>query len=320
MTKNTIKTIYQQLADDLTVENGIPPRRRHTIVVGMGGSRLGADLIHAWNPSLPLITHHDYGLPELPEETLQESLIIASSYSGNTEETISAFDAAVEQNRAVAAVTVGGELLERAKKQSVPYVQIPDTGIQPREAIGFSVIALLTLMEKQDALKELRDLAHGDTEIYRAEATQIADYLAEKIPVIYASTRNATLAENWKIRLNETAKEPSFWNVFPELNHNELIGFESHNASGAPRRAFAFLFLKDEDDHPRIHRRMEIMQTLLNEWRYPVKIVTLAGETRWEKLLSTIVLADWTTLQLAERSGLDAEQVDAVERFKKLLG
>ncbi|PIR89585.1 MAG: bifunctional phosphoglucose/phosphomannose isomerase [Candidatus Harrisonbacteria bacterium CG10_big_fil_rev_8_21_14_0_10_40_38] len=317
MLENAIKGFYKQLELDPEVKNREKLEKRDEfIVAGMGGSHLGADLIACADHTIPLKIHHDYNLPE----RLTNELLIASSYSGNTEEAISALDFANKNNTPSAAISVGGKLLELAESKGVPYIKIPDTGIQPRSAVGFSVIGTLALMNKMDEINSLKSMGSKNAEERRVEANTVAEALKNKIPVIYSSTRNEAVAANWKIRINETGKIPSFWNTIPEANHNELIGFEKHKETSNFADIFGFIFLKDSEDHPRIHKRMEIQKNMYEEWGYKVQIVELTGKNRWEKILSSIVMADWTAYHISETYGLEPEEVETVERFKKLLG
>ena len=193
------------------------------ILVEMGGSHLQGELLKSVRPAFDLVVHRDYGLPELSESALKNSLIIASSYSGNTEETISAFEEAIEKGYPVAASSIGGKLIELAKQHEVPYVQIPDTGIQPRSALGFTFKTLAKLTGQEEVLRDAATLASQlAPEEYEEKGKALAATLKGSVPVIYSSRRNESVAYNWKIKFNETGKVPAFYNVFPELNHNEM--------------------------------------------------------------------------------------------------
>ena len=197
------------------------------VVVGMGGSALAALLLKTWKPKLNITIRRDYGLPEFYPEELKNKLIILSSYSGNTEEVIDAFKEAQNKNLAMAVISIGGKLLELAKKNNVPYIKLPDTGIQPRSALGFSIKAFLKFIGEEEELKKLTELATVLNPIdFEKEGKILAEKIRNHIPVIYASDRNLSVAYNWKIKLNESGKIPAFYNVFPELSHNEINGFD----------------------------------------------------------------------------------------------
>ena len=223
-----IKNFTKQFVYQPKLENEARLKRSDKFIVcGMGGSALGAELLRTANPYLDIIVHRDYGLPALSEEELKMRLIIVSSYSGNTEETLDAFETAREKHLALAALSIGGKLLELAKKYGIPYVQMPDTGIQPRSSLGFQVRILLKIMGEEKGFREAGMLAKIlNPLLFEKRGKELANELRGSVPVIYASTRNLPIAYNWKIKCNETGKIPAFYNVFPELNHNEMTGFD----------------------------------------------------------------------------------------------
>lgn len=297
------------------------------IVVGMGGSHLAAGILQTAYPGLDIAIHSDYGLPFIREEEKDKTLIIASSYSGNTEEVIDAFQTALIRRLPLAVITTGGKLLELAKKHNVGYIQMPDIGIQPRLALGFATKALLKVLNAQEGLDEISrlsvELNPAESEI---EGKALAEKLFEKIPVIYSSQKNAAVAYNWKIKLNESTKIPAFTNVFPELNHNEMNGFNSQKNTHGLSHNFHFIFLEDGDDDMRIIKRMKILAELYQKRGLPVATITMKtpaenydGTGRFYKIFSSLVLADWVSWHLAKRYGVEAEQVPMVEEFKKLI-
>lgn len=298
----------------------IPDTFFHVIVAGMGGSHLAADLLTMLDPTLSLTVHSDYGLPYIPPEQKSQTWVIASSYSGNTEETLDAYATARAEGLQVAAIAVGGKLIELAKQDSVPFIQLPNTGIQPRSALGFNLVALLTLLDKQDLLAQARKLAvdlHPAT--YQEAGRTFAANLRDRIPIIYASRARAPIAENWKIKFNETAKIPAFSNVIPELNHNEMTSFDHIDTTKNLSERFSFIFLRDETDHSRVQRRFEVMAKLYRDRGLPVHELHLEGASLLDKTFASLLLADWTAVALAEYYGVESEQVPMVEEFKHLL-
>ncbi len=290
------------------------------IVVGMGGSRLSALIAKTWKPNLSLTIHNDYGLPEVPPSELRRSLIIFSSYSGNTEEVLDAYESARKNHYAVAVISVGGKLTESAIRDGAPYIELPDTGIQPRSALGFSLKALLKMMREDGALAELRGLA-GNLLVAELESAgkALALKLKDHIPVIYASNRNQAVAYNWKIKFNETGKVPAFCAVLPELNHNEMTGFDITPSTAHLAKPFYFIFLRDAGDSPRIQRRMEVLSALYSERGLSVEMCELRGMGAFHKIFSSLVLADWTAYHTALIYGRDPREVPMVEEFKRLL-
>lgn len=321
MMSDAIHQFAKQLTVELSIENAeaLGTYDRY-IVAGMGGSHLAADLIKMWDETIPLTVHSDYGLPAVPEEERERTLVIASSYSGNTEETIDAYYAARKEGYAVACLAVGGRLLELAAQHEVPYVRLPDFSIQPRSALGLSARAILTLMRGDEALKELAELAKTlQPDEYERSGRELADKMQGKVPVIYASRRNGPLAYNWKIKFNETGKIPAFYNVLPELNHNEMTGFDVQEGSDILSEKFIFIFLQDDTDHPRIQKRMEILEELYMDRGLEVISIDIGDVDVHQKTFSALLLADWAAVATAELYGLESEQVPMVEEFKKLM-
>jgi glucose/mannose-6-phosphate isomerase len=139
------------------------------------------------------------------------------------------------------------------------------------------------------------------------------------VPIIYASEKNRALAYNWKIKFNETAKIPAFCNVFPELNHNEMTGFDAKTATQFLSDKFYFIFLRDFVDHPGIFKRMALTGELFKKRGFNVEILDFGGENQWLKIFSTLLIADWAAYFTALNYGADPESVPMVEEFKKLM-
>lgn len=317
-----IKSFARQFAYEPIIENAESLTSfAKFVVVGMGGSHLAADLLKIRDPETDFIVHHDYGLPTMSDELLQNRLILLSSYSGNTEEVIDAFKEAGKKKLPRAAIAIGGTLLELAKKERVPFVQMPDTGIQPRSALGFNLKALLKIMNEKEALQETEKLAAIlKPEEWEREGQSLARKLKGCVPIVYASARNLPIAYNWKIKFNETGKIPAFYNVFSELNHNEMTGFDVKPSTKALSKPFSFIVLKDETDHPQIIKRMEILAELYRDRGLPITEIDLDNTKGvFYKIFSSLVLADWTTYYTAGEYGVEPEEVPMVEEFKKLI-
>lgn len=299
------------------------PRKRlvkKIIVAGMGGSHLAADILQSVHPELPLRVHRDYGFPHIPASERSSTLLIASSYSGNTEETIDAFRDAGNMKVARAAIAIGGTLEALARRARVPYVQMPDTGIQPRSALGFSIKGLAALMGLSSIETELSLLAKTlKPLVFEGRGKALAKTLKGSIPLIYASAQNEAVAYNWKIKFNETGKVPAFYNVLPELNHNEMTGFDHTAKNVQLSKKFSVIFLADEDDHPRVQKRMTILRKLYRSRGLASIIVPLKGSNRWMRIFSSLILADWAAVHTAALYGAESEQVPMVEEFKKLM-
>ncbi|MEK7084541.1 MAG: SIS domain-containing protein [Patescibacteria group bacterium] len=319
MMRDAILDFAKQFAFRPTViRKGRLRKKKKFVVCGMGGSQLAAHLLRGIHPELDIQMHRNYGLPELPD--LSERLIIISSYSGNTEEVIDGFHEAIRRKLSVAAFSVGGELERIAEKNFVPFVKLPNTGIQPRSALGFSILGLLKLMGREKDIGMAHQLSRAlRPKSLEREGKEIAAHLSHHVPVIYSSARNEGVAYNWKIKINETGKIPAFYNVFPELNHNEMSGFDIVPGNRALSKLFSFIFLTDNEDHPRIQRRMEVLLGLYRKKRLPVRAVTLTGKNRFEKVFRSLLVADWTAWHTAQRYGLESESVALQEEFKRSL-
>lgn len=317
-----IKNFNKQFEYEPRVENAaaLKPMTKF-LVIGMGGSHLAADLLRVWNPAFDVIVHEDYGLPAISDQDLNERLIILSSYSGNTEEVLSAFEEAGTKKLSRAIISIGGKLIDLARKNELPYIQMPDTGIQPRSALGFNLMALLQLMNQPQAKAEASQLS---STLKPAEFENFGRELAERlngfVPVIYSSSKNLSIAYNWKIKFNETGKIPAFYNVLPELNHNEMTGFDAKDATKVLSKNFYFLLLEDEDDHPQIKKRMQILAKLYRDRSLRLEFIRFAdGKNSFYKIFSSLVLADWAAYYTAKSYGVEPEQVPMVEEFKKLI-
>lgn len=290
------------------------------VVAGMGGSHLAADILKCWNPLLDIIVHKDYGLPPIKPENLARRLFVASSHSGNTEEVLDGFEAALARNMPICAISTGGKLLDRAEQEKIPYIKIPDTGIQPRSALGYSLKSLLKVMGQQSAADELLRLADTiNPSAYESAGKKYAKHLHGHIPLVYASARNLALAYNWKVKFNETGKIPSFINVLPELNHNEMTGFDITKSTAPLSQYFYAIILCDGEDHLRTLTRMEILAKLYHDRNIPTDTVALVGKSRFERIFSSLILADWTAYYISQAYGVDPNEVPMVEEFKKLL-
>ena len=321
MMDQAIKDFPKQFAWQPKIENASRLKRaKKFVVLGMGGSNLTVGLLKIRDPFLDIITHKDYGLPAIPDAELKSRLIIASSYSGNTEETIDGFLQAVKKGLPLAVVTTGGKLLELAQKHCVPYIKILDTVIQPRMALGFNAMALLSFIQDAKAIREahaLKKLIKPSS--YESEGKRIAKRIEGHSPIIYSSAQNYGIAYNWKIKFNETGKIPAFCNALPELNHNEMTGFDVQQSSRGLSENLAFIFLNDASDHPRVQKRMKILDELYRARGLMVKTLELKGKSVFNKIFGSLVLADWAAFHTAQLYGLEAEQVPMVEEFKKLM-
>lgn len=314
--KQAIRDFPKQLKFSPKVENKLPSVKKF-IVSGMGGSHLAADLIKVWDPSFDIIIHHDYGLPAV-SDNLKNYLTIISSYSGTTEEAIDGFKQAVSKKLPLACVSTGGELLKLAEKHKKSFIKIPDTGIEPRSALGFSAVCLLKAMGQEKALSEIRKVSFNMEELEN-KGKALAQRLKDYIPVIYTSTVNGPIGYNWKIRFNETGKIPCFYNTFPELNHNEMVGFDREGESKKLSDNFYFIIIKDAKDYKRNLLRMDILKDIYEDKGLKVEVLELKGKNIWEKIFTSLTMADWAAYYTAQIYRLEAKETEIITRFKGII-
>lgn len=296
---------------------------------GMGGSALPADLLRTYLADvakrfpemapIQIVQNRTYGLPARMNGKV---LHFVCSYSGNTEETLETLEALIDSGEPTIGVSSGGKVEEICREHGIQHIKlpIPNPAFQPRMGTGYFVAAFLQVLMTLGMVPDVRDEVLAAADRYGKKRLEIeekgkklADWLAKTTPVVYSGESYKSVALVWKIKLNENAKTPAFWNVFPELNHNEMVGWT------LPQGNFSALFLRDPADHPRIGKRFGITADLLREKGVKVEIIDLEGETVFEKMFSSVMLGDFTSYYLAITYGQDPTPVDMVEKLKKLL-
>lgn len=322
---------WQQVGYAADVLDGDHDGREITkvVVAGMGGSALAALLAKAWleeKLTIPFEVVREYELPTYVDAT---TFVVASSYSGNTEETLACLEQAIELGAQVGVLAAGGKLIERATAEKIVRIEIPG-GLQPRMAMLYNMRALGVLLAHfgiidNGLLNEITaasDWLHEESAKWTAEvptdknhAKQLALLAVGKTPVIYGGRLTGPVAYKWKISWNENAKNVSFWNVYPEMNHNEFIGWASHPVD----KPFVVVDLKSSFEHPRILKRFEVSDKLLSGKRPKATPVELAGDTVLKQLLWGCILADFVSIYVAILNGVNPTPVDLVEALKKEL-
>lgn len=295
------------------------------VLIGMGGSALPADVLNdAFDDSLrtPVMISRYYSLLSPVDE---QTLIIVSSFSGNTEETLVVAENLPPHSTNVVILTAGGRLADFAADRGYPLIRIPQErepeGFQPRCSIGYMVTYLARLLANAGILKKpestLKTIVSFLRKLdVRAEAESVAYWFSKNIPVFYTDAKHErSIARIAKIKHNENAKRPAFFNSLPEANHNEMIGFSR------PFGRFAFLYLRDTASHPRIHQRFDVMQRVFSEKHldYSFREWTIPGSAKAEKIFAALMFLDWCSYTLALLDGVDPTPVKLVEDFKKAL-
>ena len=319
--EDSIKNFSKQFAFEPEIINAenFKNNKKNFVLGGMGGSHLAGGIFKILNPEINLNIYRDYGLPKQLKTTQDETLYIASSHSGNTEEILDFSDEAYSKGLDLIIITTGGKLLEFAQENKIPAIVLPNDGIQPRTALGYSLLALykIILPDQVSDLQKLQNIIDSQKNI--DQAGELAKNLENKIPVIYTSSVNRAIAYNWKIKFNETGKIPAFYNSFSELNHNEMQGYDFVAENADLSEKFQFIFIHDNFDDERIEKRMKNTEQIYKEKGLPVTSLFLEGDSKIEKIFNSLLLADWTALELANFYGTEPEQVPLIEKFKKLL-
>jgi glucose/mannose-6-phosphate isomerase len=303
---------------------------KNIVVAGLGGSAIGGDLVRSYlaeKIDIPFLICRNYTLPHFVDSF---SLVFVSSYSGNTEETLSAFDDALRRKAKIICMTSNGKVEEISSKEKIPCVKLPK-GFQPRAALGYSFVPILALLERlgfvkgEDGnIKEAKEFLEENRNKYRLEvdteknpAKKLATKLHRKLPIIYASIDHFdAVSTRWKGQFCENAKMLAFNNVFPEFNHNELVGWK---VLSDYRDDLIVVILKDREDHPRIKRRMEIVKGIIEKLKVEVIEEESCGENLLSRMFSLIQLGDFTSFYLAILNEEDPTPVKVIDYLKNEL-
>ncbi len=303
---------------------------KNIVVAGLGGSAIGGDLVRSYLTekfNIPFFICRNYTLPNFVNEY---SLVFISSYSGNTEETLSAYDDAQRRKAKILAFSSGGKVKEKSLQHKITWVNIPK-GFPPRAALGYSFVPILAMLERRgfiqgekEQIKKTKELLSSNRSKYRIEskvqenlAKRIALELHQKLPIIYASTDHFdAVSTRWKGQICENAKMLAFNNVFPEFNHNELVGWKILSEY---RDDLIVVILKDRNDHPRIKRRMEIVRGIIDKEKVRVIEVESSGETLLSRIFSLIQLGDFVSFYLAILNKEDPTPVKVIDFLKNKL-
>jgi glucose/mannose-6-phosphate isomerase len=299
------------------------------VVLGMGGSAIGGDLVrtlYADECRVPIIVSREYAPPQFVGA---RTLVIASSHAGNTEETLMQFEAAHARGAKMIAMATGGELAERARAKNVPVLTY-EYPTQPRAAIGFALVHLVGILYKLGfvgdqtrALDEAVMVIEGwQNEIKPVVpiALNVAKRLAQKlfarVPVMYGAGILSEVAHRWKTQFNENAKSFAFYEVFPELNHNAVVGYEF---PAEAKKMLMVVMLRSGLNHPRIRARGEITRDLLKSAGVATEVIEARGEAALAQMLSLIHFGDYVSYYLAMLGGADPMPVAAIDLLKARL-
>ncbi len=317
-----------QLRFEAEVQDGDHDGRTLTRVVytGMGGSALAAAVVARWlsdTLAVPFELVRNYDLPHYVDAS---TLVIAASYSGNTEESLSALQHARDAGAQVAIISAGGELVDIAQREHIAHIRLP-SGLQPRMTLLYFLRAITRLLAHFELVDHApyESLAAAYDELLplvaqwgrnvpteRNYAKQLAVVAVGKTPVIYGGWLTAPVAYKWKISWNENAKNVAFCNEYPEANHNEFLGWTSHPVD----KPFAIFDLVSSYEHERIKLRFELTDRLLSGMRPKSNVVDLVGSSPIAQLVWGCILADYASIYVAILNGVDPVPVEIIERLK----
>lgn len=323
--KQLIADFPKQLAEAMEIAKNAKIHKadkeiKNVIICGMGGSGIGGLIVSQWlsdDLSVPVGFCQDYDLPNYVNE---HTLVIASSYSGNTEETLMSLDKAIQMGCKIIGVTSGGKLASLCQEHGYDYVLVPG-GNPPRASMGYSIVQLVNIFvqlgmcpaERLVELQKGHDLIVRDQDHIRAEAHRFAEALKNKIPVCYSSAAYSGLTVRAKQQFNENSKKLAIAHALPEMNHNELLGW-----TGGDSR-FGVLFFETHDLNIRNKTRVEITLAKIREKTDTVLIASAKGDSKIEKSIYLNNIIDWTSYLVAEMNDVDSVEINVIDFLKDSL-
>ena len=336
-TDNMHQSIYEfsdHLVKALEIGKAIALKNQYSdihnvVVAGMGGSAIGGDvakLLCKNELKVPMVVSRNYTLPGWVNEN---TLVICSSYSGNTEETLAAFEHARVKGAQIVGISTGGTLSEKMAEFELGLVTIPG-GLQPRAALAFSLVPMLFLMKQtgligsktMDKLPEAASFIASIRDGYGKQSEDnptysLAQRIYKTIPVIYGETdATGTLAVRFKGQLNENAKMLAYCNELPEMNHNEIVGFKNNQDI---LNHISIIWLKDEKDHPRTAVRQESTREIIDDLCANHEVVSAVGDSVATRFLHLIHYGDWVSYWCAILHQTDPTPVKKIDRLKAIL-
>ncbi|MBL7975364.1 MAG: bifunctional phosphoglucose/phosphomannose isomerase [Candidatus Kapabacteria bacterium] len=335
---NVLLTFPEQVRHAVAIGEDAPfftstPQSNDIVVLGLGGSAIGGDLVRSYCAatkganSLNISVSRGYNVPGIVNDS---TLVVASSYSGDTEETLSAYAEARKRTKNLLVISTGGKISAQATKQQVPLIVIPK-GFQPRCALGYSFFPLLyTVMRHPSVTKNAASLTKKAvtetietldklSEVYanpngKNPALRLAKKLHGTAPVVYsASERMDAVNLRWRGQIQENAKNVAFGHVLPEMNHNEINGW------GYPKKVtknFSVVLLRDAEDHPRVSIRFDALKDIIKKNVKSVNEINLQGGSLLARMFSAIYLGDWVSYYMAMLNGVDPSPVPVIMKLK----
>lgn len=303
----------------------------NVLVVGMGGSAIGGNILQklfAVSATVSCNVIRDYRLPAWANRS---TLVVVSSFSGNTEETVSAYESAVSKGCPCLVCTSGGRILEIAQNEKHPVIIIPG-GRPPRTALGYLLFPLLVNFVKWgfiksslidydelfEVIENMRKNNDPNKESDNSFSLRIALGCLNRLPIFYTSSEMEAIGKRWKSQICENSKVLAYYNTFPEMNHNEIVGWQRAAEMGLNNQLFVF-FLRDRDDHPKVQKRMDIVRELINQSKTPVREIFSEGESLLTRMFFLLYLADFVSYNLAILNKEDPTPIKNIDYLKSSL-
>jgi len=323
--KTLVANFSKQLEEALEIGNNAQlsassNKINNVLICGLGGSGIGgsivAELVVA-NANVPINVTKGYFIPAYVNEN---TLVIVSSYSGNTEETLNCMELAMAKKSKIVAITSGGKVEEKCKANKFDCIIVPG-GMPPRSCLGYSLTQLFFVLSYHKIisdsfrtdLKKSIQLINIESEAIIAEAKQVAEKLNGKLPVIYATTYNEGVAIRFRQQLNENSKVLCWHHIIPEMNHNELVGWTQKNDN------LSVVIFLDKDEYTRNLARVDINKEVIKKYASSITEIYSKGNSTIEKAIYFIHLGDWISVLLAEMRQVDATEVNVINHLKSKL-
>ena len=319
----------RRLAEEYPIPKELSKKKEKIIICGLGGSAIGGEILKTLlhhEEEVAVLVNRNYSLPELAG---RNTLIFVVSYSGNTEETLAAYKEARKRNCPIFCISSSGELRRRSEEDRVPCLVIP-SGMPPRCALGYLFIPMLRVLERANWLRphdyeelsqiltDLRDRLSPSVPTRENLAKETAMALHGKIPLIWGvEGRTGVVARRLKTQFNENSKILAFWDVFPELNHNEIVGWGGEGEIDL--KNFYPIFIREKGEEEKIRKRIKVTQSLLEKVGIKGKEIWTEGRDLLPKILSSIYTGDWISFYLALIQGIDPTPVEPIDLLKRKL-
>jgi glucose/mannose-6-phosphate isomerase len=331
---NLIKNFPQQVEEAIDIGNSTPIKLsirgiKNIVLCGLGGSAIGGDLLRSYLSDelrIPFVVIRSYVLPAFVG---RKSLVIISSYSGNTEETHSCHKEAMKRRAKILCISSGGLVEKIARQKKQPHIKVPG-GPSPRAALGYSFFPLLIALTKlklvKDKTNEIKETLHllmakaeeySNPEHVASTPLQLAQQLHKRIGVIYSSTeRLDAVNTRWRGQIAENAKSLAWGHVLPEMNHNELVGWKVLKDQ---MHEMQTIYLRDKEDHRRVAVRLDITKQIISEHTQHITEVWSEGRSRLARMFSLVHLGDWVSFYLAILNHENPMPVNVIDYLKEEL-